>query len=145
MWQKLHLKGFTKEVFAVIFNFWNRARTSAVIPYVRIHEITGASRSVISKAVNDLVKLGYISTIRESGRANGYVVTIPPVLYQDISPYGIQTTTGPKAGPPDKHKFTSKRRAVPSDVLKVDNPFPEERASASLITPAGPKPGRANT
>ena len=85
MTKQLGLRGYTKETFAVIFNFWlyNGDRpTRASLSLIQ--SITGASRPTIVRAIADLIEMNYISAERVPGKHTVYAVIIPAEILSDF-------------------------------------------------------------
>lgn len=76
----LHLDGYSKQIYAVIFGFWIRIRKPVYVPYSVIRRITGATDPTISECIKRLERDGVISAERKSGTRTKYVI----VLTDDI-------------------------------------------------------------
>lgn len=76
----LHLEGYSKEIFAVIFGFWIRSRKPVTVPYSVIKKITGATDPTISACVKSLKDRGLISADQKPGTRTKYAI----VLTEDI-------------------------------------------------------------
>lgn len=79
MFEVFGLRGLKKEVFAVIFGFWLSAHKKVKVPYKTIRRITGASKSVIAKAIKDLENEELILSIHSPGKRTEYEIT-PKVM-----------------------------------------------------------------
>lgn len=70
----LHLDGFTKEIYALIFGFWIRTKKPVCVPYRVIRNITGASDPTISECIKRLVKQGLIMSDPKPGVRTKYSI-----------------------------------------------------------------------
>lgn len=76
----LHLDGYSKQIYAVIFGFWLRIRKPVHVPYSVIRRITGATDPTISECIKRLESDGVISAERKPGTRTKYVI----VFTEDI-------------------------------------------------------------
>lgn len=74
---KLHLRGAAKEVFAVIFGFWQAKKEPVTVSNRVIHLITGLSHAAIVKAKNLLIKQSLIRVHESRGKPSTYEVVLP--------------------------------------------------------------------
>lgn len=72
----LHLDGYTKEVYALIFGFWIRVRKPVSVPYSVIRKITGASDPTISECIKRLVKQDLILSDPKPGVRTKYSIAL---------------------------------------------------------------------
>lgn len=98
MWSVLGLRGFTKEVFAVIYGFSTRKKDTAISPYAVIQAITGASRSSISAALKELEARKLIECRRKKGRCTHYLVTIDEKYRKNMFTSSNPELPSPKTG-----------------------------------------------
>ena len=81
----LGLKGLAKEVFAIIFGFWNRAdRAYAWVSLTTLEAITGGTRPAIVAAIKQLESKKIISAMRNPGKHSLYAITIDETLLRDF-------------------------------------------------------------
>ena len=76
MSQKLHLFGYAKEVFAIIFNFWRIEEKPVVASLSTMQKITGGTRTAVVNAVKELRERALIKEEKRPGKATYYTVTI---------------------------------------------------------------------
>lgn len=77
----LGLFGYTKEVFAVIFGFWEHAGERSVAVSLSVMQaITGASRPAVIAAVGALEDAGLVVANRQPGKSTTYDVRMNPCL-----------------------------------------------------------------
>lgn len=86
MWRSLRLAGATKEVFAVIFNFWKAKQAPVEIANSVFREITGLSHSSIVEAKNRLVVAKLISVHEIRGKSSLYEVHLPTTVSRILTP-----------------------------------------------------------
>ena len=77
MWKDLRLRGAEKEVFAVIYGFWKKGKTTVEIPIQTVMAITGLSRTSVILAKRSLIGRKLIAAHEVSGKPSRYVVLIP--------------------------------------------------------------------
>ena len=77
MWIKLNLRGAAKEVFAVIFGFWQVKKEPVMISNKIIHSITGLSHATIVKSKNLLIKRNLILVHEIRWKPSTYEVVLP--------------------------------------------------------------------
>ena len=73
----LRLRGATKEVFAVIFGFWQAKKEPVTVSNNIIHLITGLSHAAIVKAKNLLIERNLIIVHEIRGKPSSYEVVLP--------------------------------------------------------------------
>ena len=77
----LHLSGIPKEVFGVIFGFWNKnERKEVMVSYSQINEMTGATDPSIASAIKRLKEYGFIDAETTEGKKSKYTVHLPESL-----------------------------------------------------------------
>lgn len=74
---KLNLRGAAKEVFAVIFGFWQAKKEPVTVSNKVIHSITGLSHAAIVKSKNLLIKQNLILVHEIRGKPSSYEVILP--------------------------------------------------------------------
>ena len=74
---RLKLRGATKEVFAVIFGFWQTKKEPVTVSNTIIHSITGLSHAAIVKAKNLLIERNLIIAHEIRGKPSSYEVVLP--------------------------------------------------------------------
>lgn len=84
MWEILHLDGYSKEVFALIFGFWFAKRKPVEVPYSIIHRATGATTPTISAAIQRLESAGWMRADHKRGQKTRYEVTLPDDILEAI-------------------------------------------------------------
>lgn len=77
---RLKLRGAAKEVFAVIFGFWQSKKAPVAVPNKIIHSITGLSHAAIVKAKNVLIAQNLIIAHEIRGKPSFYEVVLPDNL-----------------------------------------------------------------
>lgn len=83
--QRLGLRGYTKEVFAVIFGFWYASnQTSVPVSISVIQEIVGGERCSLIKAIKELEERGLVVATRTPGRETKYSVKLDHGLLNDF-------------------------------------------------------------
>lgn len=93
MHRALGLSGLGKEIFAVIFGFWIKTRSTVRVPYPIIREITGASVPTISAHLQCMESEGLLQVKREPGKPNMYMVVLPEKVLADYeAAYGSDST-----------------------------------------------------
>lgn len=99
MHRDLGLSGLGKEIFAVIFGFWFKARSAVPAPYPIIQEITGASVPTISAHLQSMESEGLLHVTREPGKPSMYLVVLPDLVLSDF-----EATYGPDSSPETEAK-----------------------------------------
>ena len=74
---KLNLRGAAKEVFAVIFGFWQIKKEPVTVSNRIIHAITGLSHAAIAKSKNLLIERNLIRVREIRGKPSAYEVILP--------------------------------------------------------------------
>ena len=105
---KLGLRGAVKEVFAVIFGFWQAKQEPITVPNGVIMSITGLSHASVVKAKNTLVAKKLITVNEIRGKPSIYEVVLP----EDGS---ITLTCPPKSNK------TSTLKTSPNSRPKINN------------------------
>lgn len=81
----LHLYGYTKETFAVIFGFWLSGGEKPVPASLStIQKITGATRPAVVQAIENLISRNLLSALKSPGRRTFYSVILDPQLLLEI-------------------------------------------------------------
>lgn len=115
----LHLSGIPKEVFGVIFGFWNKnERKEVMVSYSQINEMTGATDPSIASAIKRLKEYGFIDAETTEGKKSKYTVHLPESLISEFDEVyrGKNTANNqpsPYTGP--KQKKQDLREAANSD------------------------------
>lgn len=78
----LHLDGYSKQIYAVIFGFWIRIRKPVYVPYSVIRRITGATDPTISECVKRLESDGVITAERKPGTRTKYVIALTDDIWK---------------------------------------------------------------
>ena len=77
----LHLDGYTKEIYALIFGFWIRTRKPVHVPYSAIRKIVGATDPTISEGIKRLTQKGLISADPKPGMKTKYSIVLTPEIW----------------------------------------------------------------
>ena len=78
----LHLSGYAKEVYSVIFGFWIRYRKSVTVPYSVIKKITGATDPTISACIKYLIKRRLITADPNPGQRTRYEIVMSDDIWK---------------------------------------------------------------
>lgn len=77
----LHLEGFSKLIYAVIFNFWIKSKKPVSVPYRVIRKITGATDPTISECIKRLVNGGLIKSDPKPGQRTLYTIVLSEEIW----------------------------------------------------------------
>lgn len=77
MASRLKLRGAAKEVFSVIFGFWQAKKEPVTVSNRIIHAITGLSHAAIVKSKNLLIERNLIRVHEIRGKPSAYEVVLP--------------------------------------------------------------------
>lgn len=81
MAELLHLEGYAKQIYAVIFGYWIRSRKSVSVPYSVIRKITGATDPTISTCIKKLVEVGLVAAVPKTGQRTKYDIIITDEIW----------------------------------------------------------------
>ena len=77
----LHLDGYSKQIYAVIFGFWIRIRKPVYVPYSVIRMITGATDPTISGSIKRLKEEGLITSDPKPGIRAKYSIVMTEEIW----------------------------------------------------------------
>lgn len=80
MAKDLKLRGYSKDVYAVIFGFWIKKKQPVCIPYATFKIIVGAAAPAVSNSLKLLVSRGLITADPKPGTMTRYEIVMTDAL-----------------------------------------------------------------